>query len=118
MNNKKTVETKKLFRQEMNRISKYISTEDKKTENRQGIVHQMYIIQQIGAEDFDKIGPIIEQNFRFDKIIKELESKKQMEHLIQCDMKTSKCMDCIKKVIGKNSAHYFKKSSCYFLFRV
>ncbi|XP_044762603.1 uncharacterized protein LOC123319754 [Coccinella septempunctata] len=100
MNNQSKMINKKFFQQEMNRISKYISTSETNVVGEKDIVHEMYIIQQISKEDLENIGPIIERNFQLDKIVKDLESKKQVEHLIECDVKTSKCMDCIKRVIG------------------
>ncbi|XP_045469587.1 uncharacterized protein LOC123677123 [Harmonia axyridis] len=100
MNNQTTLKNKKFIQQEVNRISKYTSTKEKKDEGAKEVVHKMYVIQQISVGDLQNIGPIIEKEFKFERIVKDLESMKQVEHLIECDKKTSRCMNCIKKVIG------------------
>ncbi|KAL3270589.1 hypothetical protein HHI36_021126 [Cryptolaemus montrouzieri] len=99
MNDNKRSPNKKLFQQELNRMAKYISTKENSNQESKEVVHHMYIIQQIGTNELEDIGSVIERNFDFDMMKASIESKKHAEHLLKCDFKTTKCMDCIKRVI-------------------
>ncbi|KAK9884332.1 hypothetical protein WA026_005282 [Henosepilachna vigintioctopunctata] len=91
----------KIFQREINRLAKYISTEEINKEDRKEVVHEVYIIQQVGANQLQKIESIIEASFNFNAVKDMVEAKRRKDHMIDYDGKTVRCINTIKEIMGR-----------------